>query len=134
MPFQKQYTNEEIKAALTETKGLIYLAAKKLRCAANTIRYRMSRSPEIVQLVADLRQEFVDTGEASLYRAVVNGEPWAVALVLKTLGKDRGYVERTETRQVSNDEINDEIRNLLGAVGRNGSAPPPGRAPRGAAP
>ena len=26
----------------------------------------------------------------------MNGEPWAVAMVLKTIGKHRGYVERQE--------------------------------------
>ncbi len=28
--------------------------------------------------------------------AVNKGQPWAVSLVLKTLGKERGYVERGE--------------------------------------
>jgi hypothetical protein len=28
--------------------------------------------------------------------AILNGEPWAIALALKTLGKSRGYVERAE--------------------------------------
>ena len=32
----------------------------------------------------------------SLRRAIVGGEGWAVALTLKTLGKDDGYVERVQ--------------------------------------
>ena len=38
----------------------------------------------------------MDISEQKLRAAVLNGEPWAIALVLKTLGKKRGYVERTE--------------------------------------
>ena len=33
---------------------------------------------------------------SALDRAVIKGEGWAITLLLKTLGKDRGYVERKE--------------------------------------
>jgi len=39
----------------------------------------------------------LDATEEKLVAAIDNGEPWAIALVLKTLGKERGYVERQET-------------------------------------
>ena len=51
----------------------------------------------------ECRGELVDYGELALRRAVVDGEPWAVGLVLKTLGRDRGYVERTENMVTGKD-------------------------------
>ena len=42
------------------------------------------------------RSELVDLAEMSLRRGIMAGEAWAVALTLKTLGKDDGYTERTE--------------------------------------
>ena len=37
----------------------------------------------------------MDTAELSLYNAILRGEAWAVTLALKTLGRDRGYIEKT---------------------------------------
>jgi hypothetical protein len=45
--------------------------------------------------VADLLRED-PTAEARLGEAVARGEPWAVTFALKTVGKDRGYVEKVE--------------------------------------
>jgi len=90
------YSTDSIISALRETNGLVSLAAKRLGCCANTI-YKRARDVRAVQRVIDeCRDELVDLGELSLRRAIVQGEPWAVSLVLKTLGKNRGYVERQE--------------------------------------
>ena len=34
--------------------------------------------------------------ELELYEAVLAGQPWAICLLLKNKGKDRGYTERQE--------------------------------------
>ena len=38
----------------------------------------------------------MDTAEDRLGLAVEAGAPWAITFVLRTIGKDRGYVERSE--------------------------------------
>ena len=38
----------------------------------------------------------VDLAEQKLWESIQHGEPWGITLCLKTLGKDRGYVERQE--------------------------------------
>ena len=38
----------------------------------------------------------VDTAELKLWQCIQNGEAWGITLCLKTIGKDRGYVERQE--------------------------------------
>jgi len=81
---------------LRETNGLISLAAKRVPCSPSTIRRRAAAVQSVQAVIDESRGELVDLGELALRRAVVNGEPWAVALVLKTLGKNRGYVERQE--------------------------------------
>jgi hypothetical protein len=90
------YTNEEMIAALQETKGLVFLAARKLGCERRTIYRRAESSKAVAAVIAQQRGEMVDTAELSLYNAILGGEAWAVQFVLKTLGKDRGYVESTE--------------------------------------
>lgn len=56
-------------------------------------------------VVEEAREATVDIAETALKRAVLNGEAWAIALTLKTIGKKRGYVERTETEQSGVTEI-----------------------------
>ena len=69
------------------------LAAKKLGCTLQTIHNRAATTPSIRQAIEDARDEMIDIAEQKLKQAILNGEPWAIALVLKTLGKTRGYIE-----------------------------------------
>lgn len=80
------------------TKGLIY-----------TIYTRARASREVADCLHNQRGEFGDTAELKLYSAVLDGSPWAVQLLLKTLGKDRGYVERVETETVVSDDEADRL-------------------------
>jgi hypothetical protein len=41
----------------------------------------------------------------------MNGEPWAVAMVLKTIGKSRGYVERQEVTGADGGKVQIEYVN-----------------------
>ncbi len=87
---------ERIIACLRETNGLVSLAAKRVPCSISTINARRKKVQAVEQVIQECRSELVDYGELALRKAVVNGEPWAVGLVLKTLGRSRGYVERVE--------------------------------------
>jgi hypothetical protein len=95
----RKYSDEQLVAALEKSKGVVYHAAKMLGCEADTFYYRAGRCPDVKAAMRNERSEFVDLGESQLYKAVAAGEPWAVRLVVTTLGKDRGYVERTEVEQ-----------------------------------
>lgn len=93
---RERVPTERIIECLRETNGLVSLAAKRVPCSISTINTRRKRVQAVEQVIQECRGELVDYGELALRRAVVAGEPWAVGLVLKTLGRDRGYVERTE--------------------------------------
>jgi len=92
----QKFTNAQIVEAVKSMNGMIYLAARQLGCTPQAIYKRMAKSATIREAVDDSRGEMVDISEQKLRAAVMNGEPWAVAMVLKTLGKSRGYVERQE--------------------------------------
>ena len=89
-------TNTRMLEAVKKNGGAVYLAARELGCSPNTIYNRMERVPSIKQAVEDARGEVVDYAEQKLRLAILNGEPWAIAMALKTIGKHRGYVERQE--------------------------------------
>jgi len=91
--------------AVKKNGGAVYLAARELGCAPNTIYNRMERVPSIKQAVEDARGEVVDYAEQKLRLAILNGEPWAIAMALKTIGKNRGYVERQEVTGAEGGDI-----------------------------
>lgn len=115
------YTDEQIIEALKKSRGLVYTAAERVGCDADTIYTRAKQSPAIRAAIKHQRGKIIDRAEEKLFAAINAREPWAVALILKTLGKDRGYVERTETRVVSDDDVNRAIEAELAGVAGQGS-------------
>lgn len=87
---------EQVEEALRKTKGMISLAAEQLQVERTVIYRAMDKHPYLKELVDSYRDTLVDIAELKLREAILNREPWAVALTLKTLGKRRGYSETSE--------------------------------------
>lgn len=90
--------------AIKASGGMVYHAAGKLECAPSTIYRRADASPTVAAAIEDARGEMLDDAETSLKAAVKRGEAWAVCFALKTIGKGRGYVERTENTIMGDDD------------------------------
>jgi hypothetical protein len=91
-----RYTAAQVCAALTASKGLVYLAAKRLKCDPDTVNNYCKRYPSVQAARDAQRGEMVDLAEQKLFESIKKGEAWGISLCLKTLGRDRGYVERQE--------------------------------------
>lgn len=100
---KQKYKVSDMIQAIHESKGMVYVAARKLGCAAGTIYNYAERHSTVQEAIDQERGLLVDTAELALWKALQNGEGWAVSLTLKTLGKDRGYVERQEMRHAGED-------------------------------
>ena len=96
MTTRQRYTQAQVIAALRETKGMVYLAAKRLGCEAQTIYNYRDRYPAVRSEMEQQDGEVDDAAEMKLYQAIIAGEPWAVQFRLRTKGKGRGYVERVQ--------------------------------------
>jgi hypothetical protein len=96
MPRPLKYSDAQMIEALLATRGMVYLAAARIGCEADTIYLRAKRSPRVKEAMRRERGKVIDLAEQKLFDAISAGEPWAIQLALKTLGKDRGYVERQE--------------------------------------
>lgn len=95
------YSNEEMIAALIANKGMVYLAAESIGCEADTIYTRAKSEPEVASCLKTQRGKVVDTAELKLFKALEAEQPWAIKMTLSTIGKDRGYFEKTEIDQSS---------------------------------
>lgn len=92
----EKYTAAQMIDVIRHAKGMVTVAARRLGCDPDTVRNYAKRYPTVAQAMKDEREGVTDVAELSLYRAVQNGEAWAVCFYLKTQGKGRGYVERAQ--------------------------------------
>jgi hypothetical protein len=93
---REKFKASDIVAALQKSRGMVYVAARQLGCAANTIYNYAKKYPSVQAAIDEQRGIMIDIAEIALWNALQNGEAWAVSLTLKTLGKSRGYIERQE--------------------------------------
>jgi len=90
----RRYSTDEIVRALEKANGLISVAARLLGCTPKTIYRRAEESPRVREIIENAREELVDIAEIALRSALLRGESWAVSMVLRTLGRSRGYSEQ----------------------------------------
>lgn len=113
----RKYTDQEIVAALREARGMVYHAAAKVGCEADTIYKRSRSSPAVAAAMRAERGKVLDTAESKLFDAIEGGEVWAVTFALRMLAKDRGYVERQEHQHtLGDDDLAADIRKRLDEV------------------
>ena len=95
-PRPVQHTPDKVIAALQETRGMVYLAARKLGCDPSGIYKLFKRSAAVRDAWESIKGETTDTVELKLWQRIMDDDLAAITFYLKTKGKDRGYTERTE--------------------------------------
>ena len=101
----ERYPTTQVIQAIRKTKGLVSMAAEMLGCEPDTVRNYARRHPTVAAALREERSRMTDVAELALYNSIVAREPWAVSLYLKTIGQDRGYVERHEVTGKDGGEI-----------------------------
>jgi hypothetical protein len=97
-----KFSDTQIADALRDTRGNLSDAARLLteRCGIPCSRAYLKRAttsrPMLVELVADMTQAIVDKAEDNIFNLVEHGDDKASYFILRTLGKDRGYVPKEE--------------------------------------
>jgi len=92
----KQLSAKKVARAIRDANGLLSFAAQSLGCSRQTVYEHIRKYACCAEAVEEARNKFVDVAESKMMKAVQSEQPWAVALICKTLGRKRGYVERTE--------------------------------------
>ena len=83
---------EEIAAAIVTARGNMAAAARALGLTRKAVWYRVKESPRLQGIVEDAKETLVDDAEMGLFRAVDNGEEWAIKRVLDSKrGAGRGW-------------------------------------------
>ena len=88
-----QKTDEEIIEALEKVHGLISPAARFLGMSRNALDIRIRNNPKLNEVRLACREAALDLAENRLIDCVEKGSFPAIAFLLKTIGKERGYTE-----------------------------------------
>jgi len=99
------HSAEQVIKAIMDNHGLLAAAARDLGVTRKTVYNYVKRYPTIAQAVQDARDTTLDMAEGQLMKAVRNGNVTAIMFLLKTVGRNRGYVERQEVAGVTDQPI-----------------------------
>ena len=90
------FTKEQILTAIKNSYGIVSNVAKKLKCDWNTARKYIDKYECTLQAEEDERKKYVDLAESNSVELLKSGDPQQTRYVLSTVGKDRGYTDKTE--------------------------------------
>ena len=85
-----------VAGAIKQYSGNIAAIARSFGVSRQTIYKYIEDKPDLKQLIIDERESMIDNVESTLYAQARSGNTTAMIFFLKTQGKGRGYVERTE--------------------------------------
>nr|DAN48717.1 MAG TPA: putative terminase small subunit [Bacteriophage sp.] len=88
-------TNDEIKEALTECAGNVLLTSKMLGVSKTWLYKKINSMQVLLDHLKVLRYEIVDEAEIALRNRIRNGDTTAIIYTLKTMGKERGWGQKT---------------------------------------
>jgi hypothetical protein len=103
MSGKPHFKAQQIANMLIETKGMVFIAAEKLGCSHQTIYNYVKKHPMVRRAKEKQDGIVVDAAELHLYKAIQEGEQWAIQFILKTKGKSRGYFEKSENANIDLD-------------------------------
>lgn len=92
------------------TFGNITNIAIRLGVTRQTVYSYMDRWATVKQAVEDAKDEMLDFAESKLFTLINSGNVTAIIFTLKTQGKGRGWVERTELAGVEDRDININVK------------------------
>jgi hypothetical protein len=93
MPAPKLKT-KDVELKLRELSGNYAAVARALGVTRQAIQHFVKRHPKLKAVSEDCRETFIDNVESAIYKEALNGNVTAQIFILKTLGKDRGYIEK----------------------------------------
>tara|TARA_A200000159_G_scaffold38607_1_gene34981 strand:+ start:8407 stop:8772 length:366 start_codon:yes stop_codon:yes gene_type:complete len=91
-----EHHKKAILEALEQSLGVVTTACRKIGVGRTTFYGWLKEDPEFKKQVDDISNIALDFAESHLHKQIKGGNTSATIFYLKTKGKNRGYVERTE--------------------------------------
>ena len=115
-------------AALEKSMGVVTTAAKAVGITRECHRLWTTKDPEYARAVAELKDVRLDFLESQAHKRVHEGSDTMIIFLLKTQGKSRGYIERSEhivetTENLATRIDYEQAKNLLTTAGIETTTP-----------
>jgi hypothetical protein len=104
MDKSRHIKKESILKALENSLGVVTVACKAADVPRSTYYKWLKEDEDFAKAVKDIENIALDFGESQLHKQIGDGNTSATIFFLKTKGKRRGYVERSELDLSSGDE------------------------------
>jgi len=85
--------------SLEKALGVVTTACKTAGCSRETFYKYCREDEEFKAKVEDISNITLDFAESQLHKQIMDGNTTATIFYLKTKGKNRGYIERSEIQQ-----------------------------------
>ena len=82
--------------ALEKSLGVVTTACKSTGIPRRTVYEWIAADENFARRVAEFKEVALDFAESNLHKLIKAGSPAATIFFLKTQGRKRGYIERTE--------------------------------------
>jgi transposase-like protein len=112
----KRPDNSDLVALIKKQHGNMSRCARALGVGRTTFWRWVDGDPVLRAAVEEETETIVDLGEDNIYRALKAHNLTATIFVLKTLGKKRGWVERTEIISVEKRRLADAIDDVQTSI------------------
>lgn len=103
MAAREQYTAEQVAQAIKKSRGILTGAAQALGCSRQTVDNYIKKYKTVKDAYAEARETTIDFVETKLLKNIDSGDTTAMIFFLKTIGRNRGYVERQEVQVTGKD-------------------------------
>ena len=90
---------ENLLESLEKSLGVVTTACKSAGCSRETFYKYCKDDQDFKDKVEDIANVTLDFAESQLHKQIMDGNTSATIFYLKTKGKNRGYVERSEVQQ-----------------------------------
>ena len=104
MDKSRHIKKETILKALENSLGVVTVACKQADIPRSTYYKWLKEDEQFAQAVKEIENIALDFAESQLHTQMKDGSTSATIFYLKTKGKKRGYVERSELDVTSNNE------------------------------
>lgn len=86
--------------AMEQQLGVVTAACRQVGISRMTHYTWLKEDPEYKQAIEEIPEVCLDFAENVLFKAMKQGNITSAIFYLKTKGKKRGYIERTETQDI----------------------------------
>ena len=126
---KREQTALRIIGAIQTSNGLLTTAAKKAGLNYSTVWRYTQDFPLVKQAVVEAKERMLDLAESKLYKKIKEGDNTMIIFFLKTQGKGRGFIERSEITgaegvplmnvNVNSDETKQDIADVIKRFSKN---------------